>query len=163
MKKRCEIVLEIHPDPNLLDEEWVAQSSLRFSYGADLADAKRTLQSAKAELDVTEAELKLAIRSDPAKFNLDKVTEDVVKSAVLLEPEYQKAKTHVIESQHDVDVLDAAVSAIDHRKKALEDLVDLFLAGYYAKPKASDGSREQMQEVERHSVRRRGRAAQGGE
>lgn len=153
-----EIELQLHPDPNDLDTEWVEQPRLRFRYGADLADAKRSVSEAKAELELTTAELELAIRSNPAGFGLDsKVTEGAVKATVLSQEGYTKAKNALIQAQHDVDVLDAAVSAIDHRKKALEDLVALFLAGYFARPTAPSGAKDRMAEVSKQAVRQKGR------
>jgi hypothetical protein len=154
------IELEIHPDPNELDKEWCNQPRLRFRYGQELADARRGLATAKAELEVSEAELDLAVRSDPGKYGLEKVTEAAVKSTVPTLKQYQKAKRAVIDAQYAVDVLDAAVSSIDHRKKALEDLVQLFMMDYYSKPKAPEGARERMEEVGKANVRRRGRDRQ---
>ncbi|MCK9570191.1 hypothetical protein M0R72_14700 [Candidatus Pacearchaeota archaeon] len=157
MKDRKEIESELHPDPNELDREWVNQPRLRFRYGARLAEARKLLSEAKADMELTTAELELTIRSDPSKFGLDKVTEAAIKATVLQQDEYTNAKKVTIQAQHDVDVLDAAVSAVDHRKKALEDLVALFLAGYFAKPRAPEGAKEKMEEVEKQYVRRRGR------
>ena len=157
MKDRREIEAELHPDPNELDREWVNQPRLRFRYGVRLADARKALSEAKADVELTSVELELTIRSKPAKFGLDKVTEAAIKATVLQQEEYTTAKNAVIGAQHEVDVLDAAVSAIDHRKKALEDLVALFLAGYFAKPNAPEGAKDKMEDIEKHAVRRRGR------
>jgi hypothetical protein len=157
MKKREEVRLEIHPDPNRLDECWVGQSKLRLAYGFDRADARRELAQAKAELEVEEAELEMAIRSRPDRFGLEKLTEATVKATVVNQEEYQAAKAKVIEAQHEVDVLDAALDAIDDRKHALQDLVKLLLSDYYGDPKAPAEAKEKMDLVEKQSVRMRGR------
>jgi hypothetical protein len=157
-KDRDEMRLEIHPDPNRLDEEWVKQIRLRTSYGFDRAEARRELAIAKAELEVTEAELKLAIRANPVKFELDgKVTEDAIKSTVPVQQEFQEAKERVRDAQYEVDMLDAALEAIDDRKYALKDLVQLRMSNYFGEPRAPAGAREDMEDVVKSSVRKRGR------
>jgi len=157
MKDRDEVGLELHPDPNELDRCWVGQTRIRLAYGFERADARRELAQAKADLEVTESELKRAVREDPGRFGIAKVTEDAIKSAVPVTDEYQAARQKVIDCQHEVDVLDAALEAIDDRRHALEDLVRLFLADYYGKPKAPEGAREGLEEAEMWATRRRGR------
>lgn len=157
MKKTSQMELDIHPDQHKLDEEWVNQPQLRFRYGAELADARKRLTEAKAAMTITEAELEMAIRESPEKFDLPKVTEAAVKATVLIQEEYQACRQLVINTQHDVDIIEAAVTAIDHRKHALQDLVSLYLSGYFSNPKAPEGAREQMDQVVKASVRGRGR------
>lgn len=157
MKSTEHAELDVRPDPNRLDDNWVEQPGLRLAYGRELADAKRKVAEANAELKVTECELELAVRSDPEKYGLAKSTEGAVKTVVPTLDEYRKAKRALIESQHDADVLDAVVSAIDHRKKALEDLVQLHCCGYFAEPRAPEGARERMDDVKKSKVRGGGR------
>lgn len=157
MADKSEIEIDIHPDADRLDEEWVRQPRLRFRLGAELADARRELLQGKADLEVMEAELEMAIRNSPETYGLAKVTEAAIKATVLLQPVWQKAKRAVIERQHEVDVLDAAVSACDQKKSALERLVQLRLAEYYGEPRAPEGARERMEEVGKQAVRSKGR------
>ncbi len=157
-----QIELDIHPDPNRLDEEWVGQPRLRFRYGQELAEARRTLAQAKAELDVVEAELSLRVRAKPDEYDLEKVTEAVVSATVEVQPKRKRARQAVVDAQHEVDVLDAAVSAIDHRKKALEDLVQLHLAGYFATPRAPAGVKDEVDSMSQRTTWRRGTKQRGG-
>ncbi len=156
-KDRDEMRLEIHPDPNRLDEEWVKQIRLRTSYGFDRAEARRELSMAKAGLEVIEAQLKLDIRSNPSKFGLDKVTEEAIKAAVPVQVKFKIAKEEVRDAQYEVDMLDAALEAIDDRKYALKDLVQLRMSNYFGEPRAPAGAREEMEDVVKSSVRKRGR------
>jgi len=158
MKKQI-AELELGIDQNDLDKEWVNQPSLYYKYATDLADAKQDLEEAKSDFDVVKAELDQTIRSFPEKYGLAKLTEAGVASAIPNQDRYKTARDNIIARKHDVDILEAAVSALDHRKKALENLVSLFLANYYSSPKAPNHGRERMAEVEKNSITQRVRGA----
>jgi hypothetical protein len=157
MKKRDEVKLDIHPDPNRLDDCWLNQPKLRLAYGFERADARKELSQSRAELEVEEAELEMAIRTKPDRFGLEKVTEATIKACVVNQESYQAAKSKVIEAQHEVDMLDAALDAIDDRRHALQDLVKLWLTDYYGQPKAPDEARERLGMAEKQAVRMKGR------
>lgn len=144
----------IEIDPLALDREWVNQPRLYLQYSEELANAGREMDEAKSNLDITKADLEQQIRSDPDEFGLEKVTESAVNATMLTQPEYKSAMAALIDARHRRDILGAAVSALEHRKKALEKLVDLHLAGYFAAPRASAGSREAAKEIEDRAVRR---------
>lgn len=141
-KQRAEKILEINPYK--LDEEWLEQAKLFFSFAADLADVKMVHDKAKANLELVEAELDREIRSDPAKYNIDKVTETSIKNAVITRSRYQKAQEELITARYDVAIHQAAVDAMDQRKKALENMVQLDGRNYYAEPTAPKGAREKV-------------------
>jgi len=149
--------LDLQIDENQLDTEWLNQPQLYYRYAAKAADARRDFDAAKDELEVTKAEVDQSIRSDPAKFGLTKLTEATVASAVIIQEEYQKAQENVRQARHRHDVYQAAVSALDHRRKALENLVTLFMANYFSKPRVPKGAEEDVDKMEKGSVRRRGR------
>lgn len=140
-----------------LDSEWVEQPKLFHKYSTRLADAKEELERAKAHKDVVEAELGRDIRSDPAKYDLPKVTEGAVEACILLQPSYQAALDQVIKSRHNVDLLQAAVDTLDHKKKALESLVYLHGQDYFSAPVAPHAEKEKMEEMQKKQIRRRGK------
>lgn len=143
-------ILEI--DLDSLDEEWVNQPQLYYAYAKRLADARQKLDESKSEFELTKAELEKAIRDDPEKFDMPKVTEAAVKSCILTQDEYNNARTAVSEASHRVDVLQAVVIALEHRKRALEKLVDLHGQSYFAEPKASRSSRETVSDMKHHAA-----------
>jgi hypothetical protein len=147
----------LRPDRNRLDEEWTEQPAMRHRYGVELADAKRELSRAKAELEITAAELDNEIRESPDDFGLSKVTEAAIKAAIPSNPRYKKFREKLINAEYLVDVLVATVAAIEHRRKALEDLVRLWLGDYFSAPRAPEGAQEKMHEIEQQSVRGQGR------
>ena len=144
-------------DLNRLDDEWVGQAAAYYKCASELADARRDWEEAKSESDVVKAETALAIRKDPEAFGLVKVTEKAIETTVPLQPAVRVADKNVIDARHRMDVLQAAVTAFDHRKAALQKLVELFLANYFSKPTAPEGAKDRMDEVERKVVRRKGR------
>lgn len=144
-------------DMDKLDEEWCQQPSRYYRYATQLADAKRKHAEAKAALDVTEAELSLKIRKSPEAFLGDiKPTEASVSACVLTQPAHKSALTTVIATKHDCDVLEAAVWALDHRKKGLENAVQLQVMNYRSAPRPpQDVPRETVERMKDDARRRK--------
>lgn len=119
-----------------LDKEWTGQAKLYFRWAKKLAEARADLEEEKASLELTEATLDKQIREDPASFDVSKISEKAIASALLVCKKYQRAQEKHRKAQHKVNLLAAAVTALDHRKKALEKCVDLHGQNYFAEPRA---------------------------
>ena len=120
-----------------LDQEWLHQPRLYFEMAQELADAQLEQNRADSDLKLVAAELDLAIRENPAKFKLpDKPLEAAIKSAVLKSKSYFERQELLFKTKHRVDVLQAAVVALEHRKRSLTLLVQLHLANYFSDPKS---------------------------
>jgi len=145
-------------DEHRLDEEWIGQAKLYGHWASNAASARRKMDEAKSNLELVQAELDLEVRNNPEKFDLSKVTENVVKSAILQDSRHVGAQKKVNDARYDHDVAQAAVSALEHRKYALQNLVSLFLSSYYAEPKSPKGRKDEVEEMTKQNVRRRGRA-----
>lgn len=135
-------------DPNRLDEEWCNQPRLYHAYATKLAHARKTHEEAKASRDIVSAEIEMDVRKNPEKYGLAKITEESVKKAVTLSSRYALANQEVIETRHDMDVVQAAVDTLDHRKKALENLVQLWSQNYFSEPKKPKLSQEKQEELD---------------
>lgn len=131
-------------DPDRLDQEWLGHSELVYQYALKLADAKKKLNEAKDTVKVVEAEVARDVRLHPSRHHVDKVTEQTVKHAVQLSAQYQDASEEEIVAQHEADVLQAACNALEHKKRALENLVQLWAMSYFAEPKAPAEDRESL-------------------
>lgn len=142
-------------DKNRLDDEWLNQPKSYFKWAVQLEDARDDLETAKSEFDVVKSEVDLAIRTDPDDYNLPKVTDKSVAAVMISQPEYKEAQQAMFEAKYRVGIVQAAVISFDHRKKALEKLVDLHGQKYFASPRASEKSKEAMEKVEKRSIRRR--------
>lgn len=139
--------------------EWNRQASLVYRYGEHLADCQRALDEARGRLELAKAEADAEIRRDPGKYGLEKITEKAVEAIVPTTEGYQAANRAVLDTRHDLDLARAACSALDHKKRALEKLVDLHLSGWYAEPRdpAGDNSREDLDDARKREIRGRAR------
>lgn len=144
-------------DPEKLDEQWFRFAREYFDLACQLADARADYERAKARRDVVVAELDRDIRADPDTFGVAKITEPVVEKTVLLQKKYHQADKDVIITKHSVDIMHAAVEAMDAKKKGLENAVQLRLAGYYAEPHVRGDAARSMADakIDRAMGRRR--------
>ena len=147
---------DLHIDMYALEEEWAGQPRLFRKYSSALADANREFEETKNDLELCKAECSAVVRGSPHDFGMAKVTENGISAAVLQMEQYKEAQESVIDAKHAVDVLKGMTTACDHRRSALENEVRLFLAGYYADPKAPEGEEEAVAEMEKKSARRKG-------
>ncbi len=141
-----ELRLEI--DSLRLADEWLNQPTQRQIWGEKLADAQLELDEAKTYLAVAQAEVDREIREDPGDYGLAKITEAAVSTAVTVHPAVKKAVRQVNQAKHRVNVLQAAVEGLEHRKRALTQLVELHGQDYFATPKMPPGVRKRRQEDE---------------
>lgn len=139
-----------------LHKEWERQARLYHKYAVRSADAKSALDTAKSRLDVIEAELAMSIRRSPEKYGMAKATDNSVKECVPTRPEYQNAVHEVNTAKYKVAILEAKVTALDHKKRALESLVSLFLSDYWSEPRAPKGAGQKVSESEKTALRQRG-------
>lgn len=139
-------------DTTDLDREWVDQPRLYHEHALLVAAAQRRYDQEKTDLELLAAEKDAEIRSDPASFGVTKVTEVVVERTILISRKYQAQLEAMHNARHDLNVARAALDALDHRKKALENLVSLFLADYFAAPRARGDAREKMERNDTNEV-----------
>lgn len=143
-------------DKHKLDEELQAQPKMYFEHAVMLADARRDYEQAEAAKDLVWAELDRDVRSDPAAFGVDKITEAVVKETITRSKKYQKAVAEVIDKRHDMDIAQAGATALDHRKRGLEKAVELWLSDYWAEPRVNGDGREKARESTKKEARTAG-------
>lgn len=144
----------VNIDEGSLDEEWIDQPKRYLEYATQLADAKDALERAKASLDVTEAEVEFEIREHPVKHGLKQpIREGAIKLAVLLHARTKDGLKKVNRCKHRVNVLDAIVTALEHRKRALEKLVDLHGQGYFSKPRTKSKEYEDTVKAKKRKAR----------
>jgi len=136
--------LRLDIDRNRLDDEWANQPLLYWKWARKAADAQLKLDQAKSNLDVEKAELDNDIRTSPGEYDLKdiKITENVISGAINASRIYQIAVKKVAEARHELEIANAAVNAIEHRKRALSLLVELWIRDYYSDPHANASSEE---------------------
>lgn len=144
---------DVRIDPEALDVEWLGQPELMRKYAKYAADAKKYMDEVKEKFEIGKARIEMSIRADPAAYGLTKPTESSIQSVILLQEEYQELFEEYKDARYEYEVAIAAVRAIDQRKTALENLVRLLAASYFAGPRTPrDLSRENLDRLERRKT-----------
>jgi len=138
-----------------LDRECIKQPQTYLRYSFLAAEKKRDVDEAKAELDVTAAELMRAMRKDPKKYGMEKVTESALKEQVITLPEYRESHGILLKKQHAYSMAQAVVGALDQKKRSLTLLVELHGKAYFADVKVTADGNEAVKKTTRsRSVRK---------
>jgi len=151
-KVKAESVVNI--DENNLGRECVKLPTDYIQAAFQSCEAKKDVAEARAELSVIEADLAKEIRSDPAAFGIEKITEAAINAAVITHKDYQQAKGQLLEGEYNADLAQALVWALEHKKRALTLLVDLHGMSYFSTPKTTEAGREALDRMNQRKVRR---------
>ena len=114
-----------------LDEECISHAS-RYAYYAEAsAIAKTNVSEVKDKLELVIAEANIRIRKNLTDSG-QKFTEAMVTSMLTMDSEVQKAKAELRDAETTLARLQVAVNAMDARRSELDNLVKLYVAGYYS-------------------------------
>lgn len=168
MEEYTKIITEGNSIPAIdtlkLHEEWIQQPLLYTEYGGALARASELRDLLKDRLEWRKAELNTRVRENKAKKG-EKITETLIESLVLQEPEYLEVSNDLRSITGIVSELSVIVKSLDQRKKALEGLVQLYIGEYFSipkEPKSTEGKFEAekdegLKEKQREGLNRRRR------
>lgn len=118
-------------DKHALDEELVEQPQLFYHAAQQYVLASSRRDAAYDEIKLTEAALNEEVRRELLKLN-DKVTEAMVNSSVISHPMRVKAIEDHLAAKKEADEWSALKEAFGQRAYMLRDLVQLFVANYFA-------------------------------
>ena len=135
---------DLEIDKYALDAECLDQAHKFAKWSEGLADAFSERDRMEQALNVTKAQVDKDIRTTPAQFGLEKVTETAVLNLVILDKRTQKAEADLIQANHTVGLYMTAKGAFEQRKSMIENLIKLFLSGYWSDPKVEKKSKEEM-------------------
>ena len=144
----------VHIDELNLDRECIRLPSDYLRYSHMAIEARRKFDELKADLDVVEAELAMSIRDNPQHYKLEKVTEAAINATVLTRKRYQEAHHKLLEARHEQEMVQAVVSALEHKKRSLTLLVELHGMGYFSDPKISKRGRDAVEDMMQRKARR---------
>lgn len=130
---------EVKIDKYDLDNEWLGQAAKFIYWGEQESNAEYEKDRIKEKVDLTRAELSTQIREDPKKFGLEKVTEGAINEIILQNKKFQEVNGDYIEAVKTAKILTIAKKGFEQRKTALEELVKLYLNGYWSDPKSKIG------------------------
>jgi hypothetical protein len=133
-------------DEMRLIEEWVKQPLLVFDAIDGLGAARRRLDGLKDQLAATQASLSQQIRANPEEYGIEKVTEKAIENVLQTAPELEELQTEMRDARHLVDMYSALSTALEHKKKALENLVTLQNQAWHADPKATAAVKETFEQ-----------------
>ena len=125
-------------DPMMLDEEWLEHPVKYLNYCNLLTDAQFERDKSKERLEVVRSQVDFKVRKKPGDYDLPtdkKPTEAQVSAAVFLSEEYQNALDELNGLQYEYNMISNAVKAFEHRKKALENYVTLYVTQFVSGPK----------------------------
>lgn len=134
MKKTFDFSIDININFDELDIEWLKQASLFMKYLEELVLREKIKTKAKENIDVIEAELDKEVREKMSACGT-KITEALVKAEIIKHEKRVEAVNDHIEKTYNYNIINAAIKAFEHKKKALEKLTELYIAGYFAEPK----------------------------
>lgn len=116
-------------------ETELAEQPIQVEYWAtEAANAQLEMDRLKDALAVCEADLSLDMRANPAKYGIAKVTEESIKASVAAHALREQAAEAYYKARHAYAICQGAVNALEHRKRALSNLVDLYLGNYFSSP-----------------------------
>ena len=121
-------------DPERLDVECIRQPERFFYWAQQAVEASVEVERARLRADVTEARLEIECRQKPEEFGIAKPTESAIKAAVKIHPKYRKAYKKYLKARENAKLLDAAVTAMEQKKRMLESLITLHGQQYFAGP-----------------------------
>lgn len=147
---RSNIQADLSIDQYKLDVECVSHSSLYFRYAEAAHHAKVRVNELEDKLKLILSEQNINIRNDLIQQGV-KFTESVIEAELTKDEKVQKAKMRLRDAQRDAGTLSVAVSAFEHRKSELDNLVRLYTSGYWSQP---SGSRENSNDLASQEIRR---------
>lgn len=95
-----------------------------------VVEAQLDLMLAEQTLELTQAKLSLAIRGNPTEYGIAKITEDLVKAVVIVQPGYQAALTDYNTKKNAVNAAKAVLDAQEVRRSSLKHLTELTISGF---------------------------------
>ena len=113
-----------------------------YAYWAEkLADARKLVEGLENKLKLEEATVATRLRG-----TLEKVTEGKISEGVATDAGVTALKEELIQAEHERNLAEAAVRALDHRKSMIEVLARLWTAQYYGDPKTPTRDNELVQQ-----------------
>lgn len=126
---------DVRIDESALDVEWLEQGEIAIEYGKELARLRKKVSILDEKVKIIRSELINKAYANPEKLPGGKVNMQVVEAYYRTHKKHKAAKDELIEAQHELDMAEIAKNEMTFtRKTALENLVKLHIAAYFAGP-----------------------------
>ena len=123
---------------NKLHEDAQGQAGLAERAGELAAQLKAASKRARLLVDEVVAEVDKAIRADPSKYGLAKITEAVVGNAVAADSQVQDTKKTEIDAALHADKASALSNAFEHRRSMIKIEAELYVHNYWGDPETRE-------------------------
>ena len=134
-----------------LDQELIAQPGLAYQYAQHAAECRKAVDIAQNQLAVIRGTLAASIRQNPEDYDLTKTTDSIVEQTIPIQTEYQEAYQNLTNAKYNLRMAEAAVTAVDHKKRSMQELVSLLNIEYWH---ASIGLPETKPQPDKRPARR---------
>lgn len=124
--------IRIEIDELRLDKEWSEHSQQVLNCGIEVAECQLRYDTAESDLKLVDAKLDRMIREDPSHYGISKITEGVVTNTIIIQNEHYHADKEVNDAKYALNMAKAVSNSLEHRKRALTNLVELWLREYYS-------------------------------
>lgn len=113
-----------------------------YAYWAErAADARKRAEGLENKLKLEEATVATRLRG-----SLEKVTEGKIAEGTATDAGVIALKAELVQADHERNLAEAAVRALDHRKSMIEVLARLWTASYYGDPKTNTRDNDLVQQ-----------------
>lgn len=117
-------------DPMQLDKEWLRQIDMYWYWSRRAAKMKTDVELYAGIVATKKAEAQQDIRENPTAYKLDKVVADTVNAAVQTHKMVVAAIDKYNKKRYQLDLINAVLVTLDHRRRALDNLVQLQRMNY---------------------------------
>jgi len=125
-----------------LDGEWTRQSLLFMKWAEETTKAQKKKDLLYQKRDLVKAEIDKEKRNNFIQKG-EKFTEAIIDAEIKRDDRYQKSQLEYISAVEEASIFESAKWAMEHKKKALEMLTSLWIAGYYSEPNIPKEAKEQ--------------------
>ena len=113
-----------------LDVDWLALPNEIMVWNTAFADSTQECQLLENKRVLIKAQVEKKIRQNPTDYGFAKLTEDLVKSTVSIQPEVVAIEDACVQAKHSCNVTKAIIEALDVKRSSLKYLSELTLVGY---------------------------------
>lgn len=137
---------DLRIDQHNLDHEWLHHPALVEKYHGKLSELQYDRDRVKIKLETEFAKACNDIRCNPVEYEVKgNITDGKVKEIATALPEIVELKKDLAWFEKEVTAAYGVKKALADRKDALQDLVRLYLSGYWATPRIKNDDKRNYQ------------------
>jgi BMFP domain-containing protein YqiC len=131
---------DLNIDEDNLEMEWLRQASLYAKYSELVAESEYKMNHTKEKLEILESNLDIDIRKSNSK-----ITENNIKSQIKIDEGRVGLNNLYLKRRKEFFIVSKILTALEHKKKALENLVSMNLNIYYSQPRNSSKKESEIE------------------